>query len=245
MQWDSLGVKGKVLARSQAARWQGGDEESKRLPGQDNLSQDNQIHPRAGRSSHPHPTPFGGFYGRRGTRMGGSRRCCALEKGWLEYVSTLDPQEIVVVPIHAVTSVQVRELRELRLHAYLPDTGFGPLGRLYSVAETLSSRSRRLAWRLRMQDFVVEEELRGRGIGSQMLTLFLRMAQAEGCEYVSGELSSQDAIDGSVGHLVRFYQRHGFDVSRIPRPGPILATIRRDMVRPTPVRLEGLSAPID
>jgi GNAT superfamily N-acetyltransferase len=168
----------------------------------------------------------------KGDTVNGISRPRALEQGWLEYASMLDPQEIVVVPIHAITSVQVRELRELRLHAYLPGRGFAPQGRLYSVAEPLSSRSRRLACRLRIQDFVVEKELRGRGIGSQMLTLFLRMARAEGCEYVSGELSSQDTIDGSVGHLVRFYQRHGFKVSRILRPGPILATIRRDLLRP-------------
>src|SRR5437660_2554716 len=107
--------------------------------------------------------------------MDGSRRPCALETAWIQYVLTLDPRESVVVPIHAISSVQIHELRELRLYAYLPEQGFRPLGRLYSVAETLGLRSKWQAWRLRIQDFVIEEELRGRGIGSQMLTLFLRM----------------------------------------------------------------------
>ena len=161
--------------------------------------------------------------------MVGSRRPGALEKAWTEYVSTLDRRESVVVPIHAISSVQIHQLRELRLHAYLPEEGFRPLGRLYSVAETVKMSSKRQAWRLRIQDFIIEKKLRGRGIGSQMLTLFLRMAEAEGCEYISGELSSQDAIEGSVAHLVRFYERHGFKISPVPRPGAILATIRRDM----------------
>jgi hypothetical protein len=66
-----------------------------------------------------------------------------------------------------------------------------------------------------------------------MLTLFLRMAEAEGFEYVLGELSSQDAIEGSVAHLVRFYERHGFKISPVSRPGAILATIRLDILKPT------------
>jgi ribosomal protein S18 acetylase RimI-like enzyme len=160
--------------------------------------------------------------------MDGSRRPCALETAWIQYVLTLDPRETVVVPIHAISSVQIHQLRELRLHAYLPEEGFRPLGRLYSVAETVKMSSKRQAWRLRIQDFIIEKKLRGRGIGSQMLTLFLRMAGAEGFEYVVGELSSQDAIDGSVAHLVRFYERHGFKISPVSRPGAILATIRLD-----------------
>jgi len=166
--------------------------------------------------------------------MDGSRRHGALEKAWIEYVLMLDRQENVVVPIHAISSVQIHQHRELRLYAYLPEQGFRPLGRLYSVAETLGLRSKRNAWRLRIQDFVIEKELRGRGIGSQMLTLFLRMAEAEGFEYISGELSSKDAIDGSVAHLVRFYERHGFKISPVPRPGAILATIRLDILKPMP-----------
>jgi len=160
--------------------------------------------------------------------MDGSRRPGALETAWSGYVSTLDPEESVVLPIHAISSVQIHQLRELRLHAYLPEQGFRLLGWLYSVAETLGLRSKQQAWRLRIQDFVIEKELRGRGIGSQMLTLLLRMAEAEGFEYVVGELSSQDAIDGSVAHLVRFYERHGFKISPVSRPGAILATIRLD-----------------
>jgi GNAT superfamily N-acetyltransferase len=165
--------------------------------------------------------------------MDGSRRPRALETAWIEYVLTLDSRESVVVPIHAISSVQIHQLRELRLHAYLPEEGFKPLGRLYSVAETLGVSSKRHAWRLRIQDFFIEKELRGRGIGSQMLTLFLRTAEAEGCEYVSGELSSLDAIEGSVAHLVRFYERHGFKISPVPRPDPILATIRFDISKPS------------
>ena len=160
--------------------------------------------------------------------MDGTRRPCALEKAWIEWVLTLDGQENVVVPIHAISSVQIHQFRELRLYAYLPEQGFRPLGSLYSVAETLGLCGKRQAWRLRIQDFVIEKELRGRGIGSQMLTLFLRMAEAEGCEYVCGELSRQDAIDGSVAHLIRFYERHGFKISMVSRPEAILATIRRD-----------------
>ena len=163
--------------------------------------------------------------------MDGSRRPGALEKAWIEYLLTLDPEESVVVPIHAISSLQIHELRELRLYAYVPERGFRPLGRLYSVKETLGFR--RKAWRLRIQDFFIEEELRGRGIGSQMLKLFLRMAEAEGCDHVWGEISSEDAIDGSVAHLVRFYERHGFKTSWAPRPGAILATIRLDILKPT------------
>ena len=33
----------------------------------------------------------------------------ALEKGWLEYASTFDPQEIIVVPIHAVAFAEGTE----------------------------------------------------------------------------------------------------------------------------------------
>jgi len=165
--------------------------------------------------------------------MDGSRGLGALETAWSGYVSTLDPQENVVVPIHAISSVQIHQLRELRLHAYLPERGFRPLGGLYSVAETLGLSSKGRAWQLRIQDFVIDKELRGRGIGSQMLMLFLRMAEAEGFDYVSGELSSKDAIDGSVAHLVRFYERHGFKISPVSRPGAILASIRRDILKPT------------
>jgi ribosomal protein S18 acetylase RimI-like enzyme len=164
--------------------------------------------------------------------MDGSRGPGALETAWSGYVSTLDPQENVVVPIHAISSVQIHQLRELRLHAYLPERGFRPLGGLYSVAETLGLSSKRQAWQLRIQDFVIEKELRGRGIGTQMLRLFLRMAEEEGFDYVSGELSSQDAIDGSVAHLIRFYERHGFKISPVRRPGGILASIRRDILKP-------------
>lgn len=166
--------------------------------------------------------------------MDGGRGPGALETAWSGYVSTLDPQENVVVPIHAISSVQIHQLRELRLHAYLPERGFRPLGGLYSVAEPLGLSGEGRAWQLRIQDFVIEKELRGRGIGSQMLRLFLRMAEAEGFDYVSGELSTQDAIDGSVAHLVRFYQRHGFKVSPVPGPGAILASIRREILKPTP-----------
>jgi len=166
-------------------------------------------------------------------------------KGWLDdtrlhalrdqrrRIEELGEHETVLIPPHFFTSIQIHQLRELRLYAYLPEQGFRPLGRLYSVAETLGLSSKQQAWRLRIQDFFIEKELRGRGIGSQMLTLFLRMAEAEGCEYVSGELSSQDAIDGSVAHLVRFCERHGFKISPVLRPGAILATIRLDILKPT------------
>ena len=151
-----------------------------------------------------------------------------LEGAWFENVLRPGPRESVFVPI-PLSLIQDHDLREVRLYAYVPKHGFRSLGGIYAVAERLESDTSPRARRLRIQDFVIARELRGRGIGSQMLTLFLRMAEAEGCEYISGELSSQDAIEGSVAHLVRFYERHGFKISPVPRPGAILATIRRDM----------------
>lgn len=164
--------------------------------------------------------------------MDQNRSSRALETAWLEYALRLDPRERVVIPIHAVSSIERDDLRELRLHAYLPEQGFRVLGSLTALAEPLGLRSRPRAWRLWIQDFVIEKGLRGRGIGSQMLTMFLRMAKAEGCRCVAGEISGQDAIDGSVAHLIRFYERHGFTVSLHPEPGFVVATIRRDILQP-------------
>jgi GNAT superfamily N-acetyltransferase len=148
------------------------------------------------------------------------------EGAWFEDVLRPGPRESVFVPIHAISLIQDHELREVRLYAYVPEHGFRPLGGIYAVAERLESDTKPQARRLRIQDFVIARELRGRGIGSQMLTLFLRLARAEGFEYISGELSSQDAIDGSVAHLMHFYQRHGFKVVPAIGAGGILATMR-------------------
>ena len=158
--------------------------------------------------------------------MDGTGALWPLEGAWFEDVLTPGPGESVFVPIHAISLIQHHELREVRLYAYVREHGFRPLGGIYAVAEDLESDTKPQARRLRIQDFVIARELRGRGIGSQMLTLFLRLARAEGFEYVSGELSSQDAIGGSVAHLMRFYERHGFKVVPAVGAGSILATMR-------------------
>jgi GNAT superfamily N-acetyltransferase len=149
-----------------------------------------------------------------------------LEDDWFEDILRPGPGEQVFVPIHTLTFIQDHELREVRLYAYVPKQGFRPLGGIYAVEEELESNAGAEARGLRIQDFVVAPEVRGRGIGSQMLTLFLRLARAEGYRYVSGELSSQDAVDGSIAHLIHFYRRHGFHVLFAPGAGGVLGIIR-------------------
>lgn len=162
--------------------------------------------------------------------MGGRGLLRPLEGAWFEGVLQPSPGEHVFVPVHTISLIQQREDRELRLYAYMPEHGFRPLGGIYAVAESLESERKPQARRLRIQDFVIAQELRGRGIGSEMLTLFLRLARAEGFEYISGELSSQDAIGGSVAHLMRFYERHGFTVVPAIAAGSILATMRLELL---------------
>ena len=162
--------------------------------------------------------------------MDAGGRLRPLEAGWVERVWKLDPQETLLVPIRALTLIQIHDLRELRLYAYVPEHGYKPLGALYFIGEKQELSRKRQARYLRIQDFFIEKELRGRGLGSQMLTLFLRLALAEGFRYISGELSRQDAIDGSVAHLIRFYERHGFEISPVSRRDVILATIRLEIL---------------
>jgi len=120
-----------------------------------------------------------------------------------------------------------------------------------SVAERIPS-GKLQAWQIRIQDFIIDKELRGRGIGSHMLSLLLQLAHGEmdsvlsqdrflarllpntlnepqGLQFISGELSSRDAIGDSVTHLIRFYERHGFEITPVPGPGGIRATIRFDV----------------
>ena len=183
--------------------------------------------------------------------MDAGRPPSALDTAWNESALSLDPHESVLVPPHAITLLQVQGLCDLRLYAHLPEHGFRCVGELMSVAERMPP-GKQQGWQIRIQDFIIDKDLRGRGIGSHMLTLLVQLARGEmdravgpgsslagllptplnesqGFRRIWGELSSRDAIDGSVAHLKRFYELHGFEVSRVPGPGGILATIRLDI----------------
>ena len=61
-----------------------------------------------------------------------------------------------------------------------------------------------------LSDFQVDLRYRGKGVGSAVIECFLNWARANGFSKVRGNLSTTDAIEGSLTHLIRFYTARGF-----------------------------------
>jgi GNAT superfamily N-acetyltransferase len=59
---------------------------------------------------------------------------------------------------------------------------------------------------------VIQSSLRGRGLGSHLLRELVALGREQGWRAITGALTQTHAIDGSLRHLIRFYESHGFRV---------------------------------